>query len=258
MRIQLLSDLHLELAPGYHPVASTRADITVVAGDLGHSPDILERLAGWPSPILFVPGNHEYDHQDFDEAEEELRETASVLGMRYLNGDAAVIDGVRFLGVTRWCDFDLLGEDRREECMHTADYYFRVMGTARRGGLFGPAEAREVGLVQRAWLQDQLLQPFPGSTVVITHFGPSKRSADPRYGLAKSTAAFCNDDEDLIPLADLWLHGHLHCPHDYSLPNGRQTPTRVVCNPRGYPKRDEHLGFQEALVIDVPTRVITG
>jgi hypothetical protein len=241
MQLQLLSDLHLELAPGYHPVANPQADITVVAGDLGHSPDVLERLADWPTPILFVPGNHEYDHQDFDEAEEELRETASVLGMRYLNNDALLVDGVRFLGTTRWCDFDLLGPERRDECMRTADYYFRVMGTARYGRLFGPDEARDVGLAQRAWLQEQLRQPC------------SVPTADPRYGLAKSTAAFCNDDEDLIPLADLWLHGHLHCPHDYAVHNGRPTPTRVVCNPRGYAKQDEHLGFREALLVEVPT-----
>jgi hypothetical protein len=45
--------------------------------------------------------------------------------------------------------------------------------------------------------------------VVITHFAPSLLSADPRYGLAPGTAGFCNALDDLLPQADLWLHGHL-------------------------------------------------
>jgi hypothetical protein len=251
MRIQLISDLHLELANGYRPKPNRHADLTVVAGDLGHSPDVLAELAEWPSPVLFVPGNHEYDHQDFDEAEQELRSAAADAGITYLNGDTVVIDGVRFVGVTRWCDFDLLGEERREECMRAADYYFRVMGTARHGRLFGPEAARVVGLAQRSWLADQLHTPHSGPTVAITHFGPSKRSADPRYGLVRGTAAFCNNDDDLIGLTDLWFHGHLHCHHDYLVDRPEHSPTRVVCNARGYSKRDEHLEFDEGLLITV-------
>jgi len=34
------------------------------------------------------------------------------------------------------------------------------------------------------------------------------------------SASFCNGDDDLLPHADLWLHGHLHCRHDYRV--GRQ------------------------------------
>jgi hypothetical protein len=89
----------------------------------------------------------------------------------------------------------------------------------------------------------------------VTHFGPSKRSADPRYGLVKGTAAFCNADDDLLALADFWFHGHLHCPHDYTVEREAtlptRTPTRVVCNPRGYAARGEHRGFREHLVIEV-------
>ena len=31
---------------------------------------------------------------------------------------------------------------------------------------------------------------------------------------SRARANFCNADDDLLPLADLWLHGHLHCRHD--------------------------------------------
>ena len=37
------------------------------------------------------------------------------------------------------------------------------------------------------------------TTVVITHYGPSLQSADPRYGKQPGTASFCNADDDLMP-----------------------------------------------------------
>jgi hypothetical protein len=64
------------------------------------------------------------------------------------------------------------------------------------------------------------------------------RSVDPRYGTQASSASFCNADDALLPLAEVWLHGHLHCRHDYTVvhPAGR---TRVVSNARGHSVRGE-------------------
>ena len=36
--------------------------------------------AAWPVPVFFLPGNHEYDGLDFDEAHARLRETCERLG----------------------------------------------------------------------------------------------------------------------------------------------------------------------------------
>ena len=77
------------------------------------------------------------------------------------------------------------------------------------------------------------------STVVITHFAPSLQSADPRFGHQPGTASFCNADDDLLPLADLWLHGHLHCRHDYLVERAGRRPARVVCQARGLASKGE-------------------
>ena len=58
------------------------------------------------------------------------------------------------------------------------------------------------------------------ATVVVTHFAPSAASADPRFGQQPSTASFCNDDQAMIVQAELWLHGHVHCCHDYTVARG--------------------------------------
>ena len=96
MKIQLLSDLHLETHPDFVPEPAPDANVLVLAGDvgsyqagsgltaLGDSDFGLARfspLRGWPVPVLFVPGNHEYDGLDFDEAHARLRETCTRLGI---------------------------------------------------------------------------------------------------------------------------------------------------------------------------------
>ncbi|MBP7414906.1 MAG: metallophosphoesterase, partial [Giesbergeria sp.] len=97
------------------------------------------------------------------------------------------------------------------------------------------------------WLGAALAQPFAGPTVAVTHFAPSLRSADPRYGLVPGTAGFCNALDDWLAQAQLWLHGHLHTPIDYTVqgahPDGAPWQCRVVANPLGYARKTEQECF---------------
>ncbi|MGV3493803.1 MAG: metallophosphoesterase, partial [Ramlibacter sp.] len=90
--------------------------------------------------------------------------------------------------------------------------------------------------------------PFEGATVVVTHFAPSLRSADPRYGVTPATAGFCNSLEDLLERAQFWLHGHLHCQHDYV-----ERGCRVVANTLGYARKGEQEGFRETMLLEIPS-----
>ena len=105
------------------------------------------------------------------------------------------------------------------------------------------------------WLRAALAAPFDGVTVAVTHFAPSLRSADPRYGLTPGTAGFCNALDALLPLADVWMHGHLHCINDYLVEgvlDQRPWRCRVVANPLGYLSKGEQAAFRENLVIELP------
>jgi hypothetical protein len=268
MKIQLLSDLHLEVHPQWQPRPAPGADVLVLAGDVGSyqsgsaltGDDFgLARFSprhGWPTPVLYVPGNHEYDGLDFDATHERLRALCAQLGITWLEREVMVMNGVRFVGTTLWTDFDALGVSApdtagrlkaREKAFRAADFYLVKTGAMRGGEPFMARGWRELGLACQAWLRDALQQPFDGPTVVVTHFAPSLRSADPRYGLVPGTAGFCNALDDLLPRATLWLHGHLHCQQDY-LHNG----CRVLANTLGYARKGEQEGFREQFVIDVP------
>jgi hypothetical protein len=98
--------------------------------------------------------------------------------------------------------------------------------------------------------------------VAVTHFAPSLRSADPRYGLVPGTAGFCNVLDELLPFADLWLHGHLHSPSDYVAEglrgDGSAWRCRVVANPLGYARKGEQEGFSPRSTIELPVHATAG
>lgn len=264
MKVQLLSDLHLEANPQAQFSPAPDADLLVLAGDIGSYQDRsqgpplaepdwglqrfspLPQYASWPVPVLFVPGNHEYDGRDWDETHRALRATCERLGLIWLEREVWTHRGVRFVGTTLWSDYDALPQHPRDKLYRAANFHLHKMATQRGGALFDAAAMRELALECQAWLRCALSQPFDGSTVAVTHFAPTLHSADPRYGLTPGTAAFCNALDDLLPLADVWMHGHLHCPQDQRV--GR---CRIVANPLGYANKSEQLGFVQHHTIDV-------
>lgn len=288
MKIQLLSDLHLESNPHFTATPTPGADVLVLAGDIGsyqkgskltelNIPDfglgrfsplpVAQGGAAWPVPVLFLPGNHEYDGLDFDAAHLRLRETCERLGMVWLERETMVLAGVRFIGCTLWTDFDALADmnpqinpkvnpqvdspltrqlQAREKAFRAANFYLKKNHAFRQGQPMLADAVREEGMKSQDWLRRALAEAFDGPTVVVTHFAPSLLSADPRYGLNAGTAGFCNGLDELLGSARLWLHGHLHCPADY-VKNG----CRVVANPLGYARKGEQAAFRADLLITV-------
>jgi hypothetical protein len=253
MRIQLLSDLHLE-SEAFDPAPTPGAELLVLAGDIDAGWAGYRRFADWPVPVLAVAGNHEFDRRDLATAWPALRAELAGSGIRLLECESLVLRGddgrrIRFLGTVRWSDFDLFGASGQAKAIRAGAYFQRVMAATRQGRPFDTAAMRAESLACRRWLADALAaSPGPGddgwdATVVVTHFAPSLRSADPRFGRQAATASFCNADDDLIPLTDLWLHGHLHCRHDYRVACPGGSPSRVVSQARGLGRRGETEGF---------------
>lgn len=258
MKIQLLSDLHLE-SETFEPEPHPRADVLVLAGDIDSTWRALDRFAGWPVPVLFVAGNHEFDGRELNDAWPALRERCEQFGLQLLERGSLLLnapDGrrIRFVGSVRWCDFNAFGASRLESALRAGRYFQRVMGATQNGALFDAEAVRREALDCRAWLAVALAEAAQGrwdATVVITHFAPSLLSADPRYGKQSGTASFCNADDDLLPGAALWLHGHLHCRHDYRVTHADGLSTRVVSQARGLADKGEVDGYDATKLIEV-------
>jgi predicted phosphodiesterase len=285
VKVQLVSDLHLERYPDFTPRVADGVDVLVLAGDIGSyqagskltDADFgLARFApGRVGPqcstVIFVPGNHEYDGLDFDETHQRLQDCCARHGITWLERRVAVLDGVRFVGTTLWSDFDALASahrpgqgagaqsqavsmsrvmHEREKAFRAADFYLRKHTSLRGGAPMLAAQMRDLALECQDWLRSTLAAAHDGPTLVITHFAPSLRSADPRYGLTPGTAGFCNALDDLLAHADVWMHGHLHCPCDYVVSQGDRR-CRVLANPRGYASKGEQQSFREGLCVEL-------
>ena len=288
MNIQLLSDLHLESHPHFAAQPLAGADVLVLAGDIGsyQQDSALTRLAvpdfglarfsprpvqeggaAWPTPVIFVPGNHEYDGLEFDEAHQRLRLACERWGLIWLEQESVFLQGVRFVGCTLWSDFDALSRaagtaanaaadaapgalaeqlKARDKAFRAANFYLRKNHSLQAGAPMLAEQVRELALQSQRWLRQALATGFDGPTVAVTHFAPSLLSADPRYGLTPGTAGFCNALDDLLPAAQLWLHGHLHCPQDYV-----SRGCRVVANPLGYARKGEQKNYRPEFLIAV-------
>lgn len=281
MRLQLLSDLHLERQTHFTATAVPGVDLLVLAGDVGsYQPgsrlltddfglgQFSPQRDGSPwSRVLYVPGNHEFDGLEYAPTYERLRRTCESLGIEWLDREVIVINGVRFVGTTLWSDFDALAVGlptvtqqlaAREKAFRAANYYLRKYSTLRDGQPMLAEDLRAMALDCQQWLRETLETPFDGKTAVVTHFAPSLRSADPRYGLTPGTAGFCNALDAMLPLADVWMHGHLHCLNDYVVETARPERgdgavhrCRVVANPLGYEKKGEQEDFRPELVIEI-------
>ena len=254
MKLQVLSDLHLEAHNDLPPLAAG-ADVVVLAGDIApFRPSVLQAVAQrWQaaSHILYVPGNHEFYHGEITAVRAALTQRCAEYGIALLDRRALTIGGVRFIGATLWTDFALHGIAER----------FRARSIAERGmadfnglirhadALFSPLESERCHAADRAFIERELAAAGDAGepAVVVTHHAPTPRSIRPWYRGNALNPAFASDLEALIARYQppLWIHGHMHDSIDEQLGT-----TRVLANPGGY-TATENPRFDPALCVDI-------
>ena len=252
MKLHILSDLHL--AQGELARPATDADVVILAGDVARPAQAVAWAASLEKPVLYVPGNHEFYGGSIEGTLATLRQLCAGTNVRVLDDDEVVLHGVRFLGSTLWTDFALYGAARRAAAMQEGRRFMNDFSRIRTSETsptpFTPEDAAVRFAMHRAFLSRKLDEPFAGTTAVITHHAPSRRSIHPRFDGSLLNACFVSDVEALMDgaRARLWVHGHTHDSFDYVV-NG----TRVVCNPRGYAKHgaDENARFDPRFVVDL-------
>lgn len=261
MKIRVLSDLHLECDEP-EAIAHVDADLVILAGDIHNHAEGIRWAAETfdiDTPVVYLPGNHEYYDGDFGALEVAMRDAASnVENVHYLNNDTLIDrDGRwRVLGTTLWTDFELFGASQEAVTASIAaaekvmlDFRGPIQVTWPSGAaanatadstanprLFTAADTLALHRHARMWLARQLAEPFAGKTIVVTHHAPHRDSLAERFANDLASAGFISHLTDLVgPPVDVWIHGHTHTPFDY-VANG----TRIVCNPRGYVDHRRH------------------
>lgn len=251
MRLQIASDLHLEFLqdqfPGERLISpAVDADILVLAGDIANGTHAIELFKNWPVPVLYLPGNHEFYGADFKETRAALREAATGTRITFMDNDVADFGGVRFLGTTLWTDYRLELNRTQRQLMENAELRINDHYQIRVGdGKFTAMTALAEHEIARTWLTLELNKPYEGKTVVISHHGPHRLSVHPRYVGEALNAAFVSNLSELLPKADLWIHGHVHDSFDYSV-----LGCRVIANPAGYARNRHSVSNAKELVFE--------
>jgi len=242
MKIQIKSDLHTEFNGGNHDPKHPKhyihpdAKVIVLAGDIAVRDSEIEFIKDHYGEsermVLYVPGNHEFYHNDFDTRANQIKEILRHSNIYFLNTDwiewekPSSGQKVLFLGATLWTDLS-----------HPFDNMIALTGMSdfNKNIVFNshPDKWTERNKRDREYLKD-ILSNSENDTkkVVISHHLPLARSINERYEgdpLNCCYVSYCAElfNNDWSP--DLWIHGHTHNSCDYV-----EGKTRVVCNPYGY------------------------
>ncbi|GAA4649695.1 hypothetical protein GCM10023116_19740 [Kistimonas scapharcae] len=108
MKIHVLSDLHLEHfmhSIRFMPCNELSVDLVILAGDIGEGVEGIERTKQWypDTPILYVPGNHEYYGHELYSINQDMDEFCRDSRVTLLNPGIIEIQDTVFIGCTLWC-----------------------------------------------------------------------------------------------------------------------------------------------------------
>ena len=232
MKIRILSDLHLEHSP--LSVTTGEEDVIVLAGDIANgAAGVRWAINTFPrTPVVYVPGNHEFYGGRCEDVLADLRSATSGSQVHVLDRDPVIIGSVRFLGATLWTDFRFHEPSANGEAWAKADALKYVPDFDGRitctSGDVTPDITQAWHYAAVAWLAARLAEPFPGRTIVVSHHAPSAQSICPADRGRKWAPTYASHLDSLVQKADLWIHGHVHESSDYLIGS-----TRVICNPRG-------------------------
>lgn len=250
MKLQIASDLHLEflqrMFPGERLISPAYgADVLVLAGDIANGIQAIELFRDWPVPVLYLAGNHEFYGHAIEQVRTDLRKVAAGTSVVFMDNDVVDFGGVRFLGTTLWTDYRLERDRTQRQLMENAELrindHFRIQCS---DGKFTRTKALAEHELARAWLAHELDKPYVGKTVVVSHHGPHPLSVHPRYAGEALNAAFVSNLTELLPKADLWIHGHVHDNFDYlrcRVPYGGQS-TRLRAE-QEFSRNGQRTGF---------------
>lgn len=238
MKIITYSDIHLEFGHNWRPPKDIEGDVMLLAGDMvtfNQYKPLKYFLTNWQKPVIYIAGNHEYYDTRIGAAEKVAVEWIKnkLPNVHYLKDSATEIDGVHFFGGTMWTDFDGANYSAMA-CAQRAMNDYRVIKTDKRSYL-QPEETVELHKTYVQNLLEWFEKDLSGPRVVLSHHAPIPGpSGKNRYDDPLLDAAYTS--RDMIKIIDqhqpdLWVYGHTHQPNDQTF--GK---TRIISNPRGYPK----------------------
>jgi len=259
MKVQVFSDLHVDVHPIKPISIAAGVDVVVVAGDTCEGVvkafEHLRRIVPIEIPIVMTLGNHEYYRRFIPNELALAHAHAPAYNVHVLENATVKIGGdrgIQFIGATLWTNYEAFGEAKKTAAMNACSSGMndhRLIGWQKQPWQrFRPREAAIMHHQSARYIDQALASAAADRCVVVTHHAVHWNSVDPIYANDLLTAAFVSNMTALIEKHQpaLWIHGHVHNSSDY-----RVGKSRILCNPHAY--GNENPAFNGELVLDVGT-----
>jgi hypothetical protein len=257
MKIQLISDLHLEFRANRewlikNPIIP-KGELLLIAGDtccLERPEDadfFHQQIAKDFDHIISVMGNHEFYGSKIDFVYPSY--IAKISDNHFcLNNDVFFYKDLKIIVSILWSYVPLYWAKTLENGLNDYHYIRRANpdGCAR---VIRVADTNEYHNNSVAFIEDELSKQFSGKTILLTHHLPSYSCISVDFKGSPLNAGFATRLDGLIernPHLLYWFCGH---SHDFSSINAHNT--KVVRNPLGYVFRDEQHDFLRDFVVEV-------
>jgi Icc-related predicted phosphoesterase len=281
--------------------------ILICAGDISEKDAGIEWAAQFNVETIYVCGNHEFWNNDYYELIDLLKEKVKqpeFNHVHFLHNEEVIIHGVRFLGATMWtelghswawskrnyilkhffsmADFRKITARKFYRDSSKVDEMFKMLV---KNGVdpeqatnliasesFNPLIQMEENALSVDFIENKIIEPFDGQTVVVTHHLPIPDFWMKTQGMHEHilTAPYINNkgvyqeyskqkippEKDILMMGfyvnsayqffehnfspDIWIHGHFHKSVD-----GFIGTTRVVSSPVGYLRQSETLNLKQ-------------
>lgn len=248
MKVQIISDLHLEFGRKIMDFINPVGEVLVIAGDLAVGKELEYALLNIADkvkiPVIYVPGNHEFYHGSYEVLTRWLnnkKKDFKKKNVHVLTCNTLEIDGVTFIGAIGWTDGSLIKNNPLHQFKLGFSDFRTISDFVKNDGgqIWGRKDIK--------FIVSKLLTTS-NKTVVITHHAPSYQSCAPSFYHSELNAFFLNNWDSIIEQYQpkLWIHGHVHNSNDYHIGD-----TRIVCNPYGYQGRDVNVKFNPLFTCEV-------
>lgn len=234
MKLQILSDIHIDYNTDFKPTISKEADYILFAGDFSNLHEM--KLGIKQSKVIYCHGNHDYYN-------EQLTNHNSITIIK--------AEKVIILACTFWTNFNNnCPLTKLEVSQRLNDYRYIQNATGTRS--ITPEDIYEQHISDFNWIKENLanfkLTHKDYKIVIMTHHSPTRQSISEKYrSMVLLNAAFSSDYDEFIinhPEIVLWVFGHQHNNFDTVIGT-----TRLVCNPKGY--GNENPDFEAVKIVEI-------
>ena len=236
MKIQYISDIHLELLNSNSINIFPIGDVLILAGDIGNPyeekyNDFLIDITNKFKKTFIIAGNHEYYNNNINDVKYKIKEICGKLpNITFLDNSYEDYNNYRFIGTTLWTKI--------------RNKYYTINDTT----YINDMTIEKYNLLHTEcvkFLNEILSNSIDKNIIVITHHLPIYELTDIKYRnnlYYKYHEWFNADIDDIIKKYNIcaFIYGHTHIcsvQNHYNI--------NFYCNPVGYENENENLDINK-------------